>query len=72
MEIESSRTSSRILRLPLVIARTGLPKSTIYERIGAGTFPRQVSLGAHSVGWIEDEVDSWIAGRIVASRTAKD
>ncbi len=52
--------SSRILRLPTVILRTGLSRSTIYARIGDGTFPRQVALGAGSVGWREAELDAWI------------
>lgn len=58
----------RIIRLPLVIARTGLSRSTIYEHISNGNFPKQVLLGLKSVGWIEGEVDEWIVGRIQASR----
>jgi len=42
----------RIMRLPEVKTITGLSRSTIYFRIAAGTFPKQVSLGgrAQSVG----------------------
>lgn len=29
-----------------------------------GTFPKQVSLGAKSVAWLESEVDDWIMERI--------
>lgn len=50
----------RILRLAGVIEKTGLRQSTIYERMSEGRFPRQVKIGAKSVGWLEDEVDSWI------------
>jgi prophage regulatory protein len=32
----------------------------------AGTFPKQVTLGPKSVGWVESEVDSWIEARIAA------
>ena len=46
----------RILRLPEVKAMTGLSKSTIYSRVAAGLFPRQVSLGGKAVGWISVEV----------------
>ena len=59
----------RFLRLPEVLARTGLSRSTIYVRLGQGRFPRPVSLGARAVGWIESEVDEWIRARIVASRS---
>jgi prophage regulatory protein len=29
-----------------------------------GRFPKQVSLGAKSVAWLESEVDDWIMERI--------
>ena len=59
----------RFLRLPEVLARTGLSRSTIYVRLDQGRFPRPVSLGGRAVGWIEAEVDEWIRRRIVASRS---
>lgn len=59
-----------ILRLPTVKARTGLSRSTIYLRIAEGSFPAPVSLGGRAVGWIEAEVNDWLAERIEASRKA--
>ena len=59
-----------ILRLPIVKARTGLSRSTIYLRIAEGSFPAPVSLGGRAVGWIEAEVNDWLAKRIEASRKA--
>lgn len=59
-----------ILRLPIVKARTGLSRSTIYLRIAEGSFPAPVSLGGRAVGWIEAEVNDWLANRIEASRKA--
>lgn len=58
----------RFLRLPEVLARTGLSRSTIYVRLDEGRFPRPVSLGGRAVGWIESEVDEWIRERIDESR----
>jgi prophage regulatory protein len=58
----------KILRLPIVLDRTGLSRSTVYQRVTEGKFPRPVSLGARAVGWIETEVEEWIAGQIEASR----
>jgi len=58
----------RILRLPIVLDRTGLSRSTVYLRVTEGRFPRPVSLGARAVGWIEREVEEWIARQIEASR----
>jgi len=57
-----------MLRLPQVKQRTGLSRSGIYQRISEGTFPRQISLGARSVGWVEAEVEGWIVDRIFQSR----
>ena len=59
-----------ILRLPNVKARTGLSRSTIYLRMSEGRFPKPVSLGGRAVGWIEEEVNDWLNGRIEASRNA--
>jgi prophage regulatory protein len=57
-----------ILRLPAVKASTGLSRSTIYLRVSQGTFPKPVSLGGRAVGWVEEEIQSWLAERIAASR----
>lgn len=57
-----------ILRRKQVQARTGLARSTIYQHIQAGTFPRPVQLGPRAVGWLESEVSDWITERIAASR----
>lgn len=60
----------KILRRKQVEARIGLSRSTIYERIKAGTFPAPISLGAKSVGWIESEVDEWLSTQVEKSRNA--
>ena len=44
----------KILRLPVVLDRTGLSRSTVYLRVTEGRFPRPVSLGARAVGWIRN------------------
>lgn len=58
----------KILRLPIVLDRTGLSRSTVYLRVSEGKFPRPVSLGARAVGWIETEVEEWIVDQIEGSR----
>jgi len=55
---------SKILRFPTVIEKTGLSRSTIYLKVSKGDFPKPVSLGANSVGFLETEVDEWISFRI--------
>lgn len=67
MNIETA-TKERILRLTDVKARTGLSRSSIYLNISKGQFPKHISLGARSVGWLESEIDAWIQSRIQSSR----
>lgn len=54
----------RILRLTEVIHRTGLARSTIYKLMKAHEFPQAVPLMVRTVGWIESEVDDWIASKV--------
>jgi prophage regulatory protein len=59
----------RILRLAQVIEATGLGKTKIYELQAAGQFPMRVQITSHSVGWVEEEIQAWLAHRI-ESRTS--
>lgn len=59
-----------ILRLPTVKKRTGLSRSTIYLRISKGEFPPPISLGERAVGWIEEDINNWLAEKIEASRVS--
>lgn len=52
------------LRLPEVLRRTGLGRSTLYSLIAAGEFPSSVLLSGRSVGFVESEVDAWVLSRI--------
>ncbi len=72
---ERIQTALTILRRRDLEARLKLSRSTIYDKINPdsprydATFPKQISLGNGSaVGWIEHEVESWLRGRIEASR----
>ncbi|HCD1110590.1 helix-turn-helix transcriptional regulator [Morganella morganii] len=51
---------NRLLRLPDVIAITGVPRSTIYLKIKNKEFPSQVQIGSRSVAWLESEIYDWI------------
>ena len=61
---ERTRAPTRILRLPEVMARTGLSRTTIYRWRLAGRFPQAVRLGTRTVGWIESELEAWIVERM--------
>lgn len=49
-----------LLRLPEVMARTGLKRSTIYNKMRAGTFPQQIPVSKTMVVWRESEICAWI------------
>ena len=54
----------RLLRLPEVMARTGLRRTSLYQRVGAGTFPQAVALTTTARAWLESEVQAWISDRV--------
>ncbi len=58
----------QILRLPAVCRATGLGRSMVYQLEAANRFPRRIKIGARAVGWIEAEIQSWLADRITTSR----
>ena len=53
-------TPDRILRLNTVLDRTGLSRSTLYRKIEAGTFPRQVWIAERCAGWRESAILEWL------------
>jgi len=62
--------ATALLRLPLVIERTGFARASIYAAIKRGEFPKAIQLGPRAVAWSSDDIDIWIAARIEASRKA--
>lgn len=59
---------ARLLRLPEVMARVGMKRSAIYQRMSEGRFPKSRSLGPKCAVWVEAEIEDWIAE--VTARTA--
>lgn len=62
--VDDEDEAIRILRLPAVLRRVGLSRSSIYSRIRRGTFPRSVNLGPHSIGFVEHEINSWLKSAV--------
>lgn len=52
------------VRLKVVVARTGLSRSSIYALGREGTFPQRVSIGGGASAWVNSEVQAWIDSRI--------
>jgi prophage regulatory protein len=49
-----------VLRLPAVLATTGWSRSTLYEKVAAGSFPKPMKLDAdgngRAIGWYSDQI----------------
>ncbi|PKH04014.1 transcriptional regulator [Psychromonas sp. MB-3u-54] len=53
-----------LIRRPEALRRTGLSKSTLYNRINSGLFIPPISLGSRSVAFVASEVDAVIHAMI--------
>lgn len=47
------------IRQPEVLRRTALSRSTLYELIGKGEFPKPLKLGERINCWPEHEISAW-------------
>lgn len=56
--------SEGFVKLPTVVACTGVGRSTIYLKVARGEFPKPVKLGARAVAWRVGDVRDWINQRV--------
>jgi len=61
----------RLMRLPDVMAATGLARTSLWELERAGKFPKRMNRaeGSRAVVWSASEIERWVAQR-KATRTA--
>ena len=52
-----------LIRLPEVLNRLKVSRSTIYAWMRDGRFPKPIKLGLRPIAWLEDAVDAFIAAR---------
>lgn len=57
-------TADRLLRLPEVERLTGLSRSTIYDQMQKGMFPRSIKVGPRAATWSQSSIQAWIAARL--------
>ncbi|ARD43523.1 AlpA family transcriptional regulator [Colwellia sp. PAMC 21821] len=55
------------IKLPAVMAKTGLGKSSIYAMMAENRFPKNIKLGPRAVAWSSQLIDEWMAERIQSS-----
>ena len=61
-----NKARPHFLRISEVIHRVGVSRPTIYRWMREGTFPKQISIGANSVVWLESDIAKWMDQRIGA------
>lgn len=55
-----TETSECLLRIRTVLAKTGLSRSTLYRKMEAGKFPRQIKIAERCCAWRSSAVDAWL------------
>ena len=55
--------SEEMLRFEDVKRRIKLGRTSVYEQIKAGKFPRPFRLGQRAVGWKQSDISAWIESR---------
>ena len=58
-----------LMRLPTVKGRVGLGRTSIYEKIKEGSFPKPISISARSVAWDSEAIDKWIEKKIEGGKS---
>ena len=61
--MNDDRTRDRFMREPEVHNITGLSRTTRWRLEREGKFPRRRAISDAAVGWLESEIDSWVAAR---------
>lgn len=62
---------TRILRQRQVCECVGYSPMHLWRLEKAGRFPRRIKLGPNSVGWLESEIEDWIAARVAERDKAR-
>ena len=57
-----------LLRKTVAAARVGYSVRHLERLAALGQFPRPIQIGPRATGWIEAEVESWLAAQIARSR----
>jgi prophage regulatory protein len=64
-------SQQKLLRIRQVIDATGIPRSSLYDKLRRGQFPQPVRIGRRAVAWRESDIVSWIES-LPAARAEAD
>jgi len=66
LEESSSVKSAKFVRLPYIIDRMSISRSSLYRMISEGEFPAPMKVGGCAV-WLESDVDQWVERFLAAN-----
>ena len=55
--------STKLLRFSDVTRLIGLSRSSVNRLERAGQFPKRRRISARAIGWLQPEIDQWLASR---------
>ncbi len=58
----------KLFRLNQVKEITGLSRSSLYQMMDRGLFPRSINIGSRAIAWTDASIQEWIESRINASK----
>lgn len=61
---------NRLLKRTEVSKVTSLGKTSLYELMKAGEFPKPINIGARRVAWLQSDVENWITERLAQAGRA--
>lgn len=59
--------TAQLLSRQKVQSKTTLSRSSIYDMIARGEFPKPLKISGRRVAWLESSVDAWIQSRTATS-----
>jgi prophage regulatory protein len=70
LDMHDQQPAVRLIREKEILERTGLSRTQRWRLEREGKFPARVQLSERAFGWIEGEVEAWIAQRVRERRPA--
>jgi prophage regulatory protein len=64
LDMHADHSAVRLIREKQILERTGLSRTQRWRLEREGRFPARVQLSERAFGWIESEVEAWIAERV--------
>ena len=55
-------------RIPEIVHRTGMTRTSVYDRINEGKFPKHIPLGYNIVIWLESDIQEWMQEQVDKGR----